>query len=339
MGERRSHLYEGRIETDQAFPDNAMEKSLFRDLVIPGGEETKFIFFGGKGGVGKSSIAAATAVWLAKKGYKTLLVSTDLQKSQNDILQQEIGAEETRVEGIKNLKAINVDAKESIRKHQLEVMKKIEDLTGSDWEIQFLKEHWSKNPILPCETASYNVFVEYLNSNVYDVMVFDTAPGGHNFEMIGYPWRHLDNLKRSIMAKKEVADITGKVAEIDLLEKMGQDNMKAIEKLDSDQTAYILVLHPEMLPVYEAKRIQESLQPYGIKVKGLVLNSVLPKEHCSDEFFSSRRELQEKYIKLVKKEFPQLPVSEVGMLETEVVGFRAVKMLAEELYGKELYGK
>ena len=304
------------------------------NLVVPGDSKPRFVFFGGKGGVGKSSLAAATAVWLAKQGYKTLLVSTDLQKSQNDILQQEIGGQEMAVKGIRNLKVINVDAKESIRKHQLEVMKKIEAVKGNDWEIQFLKEHWEKNPILPCETASYNVFVEYLNSRDYDALVFDTAPGGHNFEMIGYPWRHLNNLKKSILAKKEVADITGKVAEIELLEKMSQDNIKAIEKLNSDQTTYLLVLHPEMLPVYEAKRIQESLQPYGIKVRGLILNEILPAEHCKDEFFADRKRLQEKYINLVEKEFPELAIGQVGMLETEVVGLRAVERVAESLYGK-----
>ena len=152
--------------------------------------------------------------------------------------------------------------------------------------------------------------------------------------MIGYPWRHLNNLKKSILAKKEVADITGKVAEIELLERMSEDNIKAIEKLNSDQTTYMLVLHPEMLPVYEAKRIQESLQPYGIKVKGLVLNEILPKVHCKDEFFSDRWNLQEKYISLVKKEFPELELGEVEMLETEVVGLRAVDRVGESLYGK-----
>jgi arsenite-transporting ATPase len=308
--------------------------SLLGDLVAPGSSRPRFVFLGGKGGVGKSSLAAATALWLAKQGYRTLLVSTDLQKSQNDILQQEIGGTETQVKGVKNLKVINVDAKESIRKHQLEVIKKIEGVKGDDWEIQFLKEHWEKNPILPCETASYNVFVDYLNSTNYDAFVFDTAPGGHNFEMIGYPWRHLNNLKKSILAKKEVADITGKVAEIELLEKMSQDNMRAIEIIDSDQTTYLLVLHPEMLPVYEAKRIQESLQPYGIKVKGLILNEVLPEEHCSDEFFADRRKLQEKYIGLVKKEFPDLAIGQVKMLDTEVVGLSAVQRVAESLYGK-----
>jgi len=311
-----------------------MVSSVLGNLVVPGDSKPRFVFFGGKGGVGKSSLAAATAVWLAKQGYKTLLVSTDLQKSQNDILQQEIGGQEMAVKGIRNLKVINVDAKESIRKHQLEVMKKIEAVKGNDWEIQFLKEHWEKNPILPCETASYNVFVEYLNSRDYDALVFDTAPGGHNFEMIGYPWRHLNNLKKSILAKKEVADITGKVAEIELLEKMSQDNIKAIEKLNSDQTTYLLVLHPEMLPVYEAKRIQESLQPYGIRVKGLILNEILPAEHCKDEFFADRKRLQEKYINLVEKEFPELAIGQVGMLETEVVGLRAVERVAESLYGK-----
>ncbi|MBS7609964.1 ArsA family ATPase [Candidatus Bathyarchaeota archaeon] len=306
---------------------------MLRDLIIPKGE-TRYIFFGGKGGVGKSSIAAATSTWLANKGFKTLLVSTDLQKSQNDIFGQEFGSEEeTRVEGLDNLMVINVDAKESIRKHQIEVLKKIDSIRGADWEIRFLKEYWEKNPVLPCETASYNVFVHYLNSREYDAIVFDTAPGGHNFEMISYPWRHLDRLRKSILAKREVVDLTGRVAEIELLEKMGEDNLRAIEALSSESTVYILVLHPELLPVYETKRIQESLRPYGISIRGIVLNQILPKEFCTNAFFKARRALQEKYIAIVRSEFPEIEIGELPLLETEVVGLENVKRLSELLYG------
>jgi len=307
---------------------------MIRDVITPNDEETCFIFFGGKGGVGKSSMAAATAVWLADNGYKTLLASTDLQKSQNDILCQNIGSDETKVKGVDNLEAINIDAKESIRKHQIEVLKKIGALKGDEWEIQFLKEYWEKNPILPCETASYNVFVQYLNSREYDVIVFDTAPGGHNFEMIGYPWTHLDRLKRSILAKKEVADLTGKIAEIELLEQMAEENLRAIKKLSSDGTRYLLVLHPEMLPVYETKRIQASLRPYGISVKGLIINQILPKEHCTNWFFKARRKLQEKYLNRIRKEFPHMSVGLVPMIETEIVGLDVVRRIGEILYGR-----
>jgi len=307
---------------------------MFKDLVVPKNGSTRFIFFGGKGGVGKSSLAAATAVGLAEEGYKVLLVSTDLQKSQNDILCQNIGGEETKINGVNNLEAINVDAKESIRKHQLEVIKKIGVLKGADWEIEFLKEYWMKNPILPCETASYNVFVQFMNSNDYDVIIFDTAPGGHNFEMIGYPWRHLDRLKKSALAKKEVADLTGKVAEVELLEKMSEDNLNAIKMLNSDATSYLLVLHPEMLPVYEAKRIQDSLRPYGISVKGLILNQVVPKKVCTNSFFKARRKLQEKYIKMVKDEFPNMEIAEVPLLKTEIVGIETVKRVFKLIYGR-----
>jgi len=122
------------------------EEKIIRDLITPRDESTRFVFLGGKGGVGKSSMAAATALWLADHGYKTLLVSTDLQKSQNDILCQEVGSAETKVKGANSLEAINVDAKESIRKHQVEVLKKIGALKVADWEIEFLKEYWEKIP-------------------------------------------------------------------------------------------------------------------------------------------------------------------------------------------------
>ncbi|NHV98399.1 MAG: ArsA family ATPase [Thaumarchaeota archaeon] len=307
---------------------------MFKDLLIPPKNgSTRFIFLGGKGGVGKSTLAAAIALGLAEEGYRVLLASTDLQKSQNDILSQEIGSEETKVNGFDNFEAINIDAKESIRKHQLEVIKKIGSLRGDEAEILWLKEYWEKNPVLPCETASYNVFVQYMNSNEYDTIVFDTAPGGHNLDMIGYPWKQLDRLKKSIMVKREVADLTGKTAEIELLEKMAGDNIKAIEKLCSEETSYLLVLHPEMLPVYEAKRIQESLAPYGIPIKGLILNEVLPKEVCTNYFFRERRKLQEKYIALVRNEFPNMEIIEVPLIETEVVGIERVKRIAEVIMG------
>ncbi|MEM2058118.1 MAG: ArsA family ATPase [Thermoproteota archaeon] len=298
-------------------------------MIPPKNGTTRFVFLGGKGGVGKSTLAAAISLGLAEEGYRVLLASTDLQKSQNDILCQEIGSEETRVNGFDNFIAINVDAKESIRKHQLEVIKKIGTLKGDEEEILFLKEYWEKNPVLPCETASYNVFVEYMNSREYDVIVFDTAPGGHNLEMISYPWVHLDRIKKSIMTKKEVADLTGRVAEIELLEKFAEEDTKAIKRLSSEDTSYILVLQPEMLPVYEAKRIMDSLAPYGVPVKGFILNEVLPKEVCTNSFFIERRRLQEKYIKMIREQFPRMKIVEVPLIETEVIGIERVKRIAE----------
>ncbi|MEM3546333.1 MAG: ArsA family ATPase [Candidatus Bathyarchaeia archaeon] len=301
-------------------------------------EDRKFIFFGGKGGVGKSSLAAATAFWLAAKGFKTLLASTDIQKSQNDIFQRDIGSEETEIPEVGKLWVVNVDPKESIRKHQLEVLKRIETLKDlsaekiSESEIRFLKEYWEKNPILPCETASYNVFIHYMNTDRYDAVVFDTAPGYHNLEMVNYPWRYVYNLEMAIAAKKEIVDLTGKVAELKLLERLRDESYSAIKKLASDQTVYFVVTHPEMLPVYEVKRIQDGLTPYGIKVRGIFINSVLPKEYCINDFFLKRRTLQEKYINLVKKEFNDIPVVEVPLLETEVVGLENVKKLAHLIY-------
>ncbi len=308
---------------------------MIRDVIMPKEGETCLIFFGGKGGVGKSSMAAATAVWLADNGYKTLLASTDLQKSQNDILCQGIGSNETKVKGVNNLEAINIDAKGSIRKHQVEVLKKIGALKGEDWEIQFLKEYWEKNPILPCGTASYNVFVQYLNSRDYDVVVFDTAPGGHNFEMIGYPWTHLDRLKRSILAKKQVADLTGKMAEIELLEQMAEENLRAIKKLSSDCTGYLLVLHPEMLPIYETKRIQASLEPYGISVKGLIINQIFTQRALHKLVFQGKKKTAGKNLNMIRKEFPYMSVGLVPMIETEIVGLDVVRRIGEILYGGE----
>ncbi|MEM2849029.1 MAG: ArsA-related P-loop ATPase, partial [Candidatus Bathyarchaeia archaeon] len=84
---------------------------------------------------------------------------------------------------------------------------------------------------------------------------------------------------------------------------------------------------------YEVKRIQDGLTPYGIRIKGIFINSVLPEEYCENDFFLKRRLLQEKYINLVRKEFSNIPIVEVPLLDTEVVGLENVKKLAFLIYG------
>src|SRR5665647_1011032 len=138
--------------------------------------ETKYIFFSGKGGVGKSTMSCATALWLANKGYKTLLVTTDPAPNLGDIFEQEIGHKITPLDGVKNLFAIEIDpniASDAYREKIISPMREILD----EKNLQVIKEQLNS----PCieEVAAFDKFIEYMDEPQYDVVIFDTAPTGH----------------------------------------------------------------------------------------------------------------------------------------------------------------
>lgn len=238
---------------------------------------TNFIFFGGKGGVGKSTIAAATAVWFAKQNYKTLIVSVDLQKSLNDIFEQKIDTKETKVRNIQNLWAVNTNVKENIRKHQLKQIK---------------------------------------------IVIFDTAPGGHSLELLQEPVKRINTIYTTIKARRYGSKF---------LKNILKENINTIKNLRSNRTMYILISIAEKLPVFETKRIAKDLKDFGIKVKHIVINNILPEEVKKLEFFRERIKMQNKYIKKLKRSF--LDIRNVFMLPKEAIGIDALEEIGNNLYG------
>ncbi len=91
---------------------------MLQDVLLPKEGSNKFIFFSGKDGVGKTTVSASTAVWIANQGYKTLIASTDLQHNLNDVFQQKINSSDTQIQGVPNLMAVSIDAAESLDKHR-----------------------------------------------------------------------------------------------------------------------------------------------------------------------------------------------------------------------------
>lgn len=135
--------------------------------------EVKFIFFSGKGGVGKSTMSCATAVWLAKKGYKTLIVTTDPAPNLSDIFGQQIGHKITAINNVENLFAIEINpdtASEEYRERIIAPMRKLLD----EKNIRVIKEQLNS----PCveEVAAFDKFIEFMDDPQYDIVIFDTAP-------------------------------------------------------------------------------------------------------------------------------------------------------------------
>lgn len=307
---------------------------MLRDVIIPKDNRILYIFFGGKGGVGKSTLSAATAVYLADAGYRTLLISADLQMSLSDIFEQLIEVRPTTINGVPNLWALNTDVSGNIAEHQLRQIKTMESLIGTDApEFQFLKMHYQKNAC--CETASWNRMTEFMNTRDFRVLVFDTAPGGHSLQALRFPIEQAQALNTTIQTRLGIAEITGKKADVEYLEQVMREAEEATRLLRSDQTRYQLVMHPERLPLLEGVRMMQELEADGIRVASIVINGILPEKECrqAGSYFQERWEMQQTYIKRTREKFAPLPVGQVPLLAAEVIGVDRIRQIANAAFG------
>ncbi len=302
------------------------------DLILPQTGQIRFVFFAGKGGVGKSTLSAATALWLADTGYRTLLVSTDLQRSLDDILEQPLGVTPTRVAGVERLWALDTDVEQSVAEHQLQQIAVMENIMISMPELDYIKQHYTSSPC--CETASWNRMTEFMNTTDYDVLVFDTAPAGHSLETILYPLKQAKGLVAMIEAKKITAELSGKEADVALLEQIVRESKQAMRLMRSDQTRYLLLMHPRRLPLFETERMLSALGTYGFKVDGLLIYEILPEAECarSTSFFQSLRAQQEYYVREAKHQFARLTLDTIQLCAREVIGLAALRDLSRALY-------
>src|SRR5680860_20444 len=147
--------------------------------------ETEFIFFSGKGGVGKSTMSCAAALWLSRKGYKTLLVTTDPAPNLRDIFGQEIGHKITPIAETKNLSAIEIDPNIASDKYRERIISPLREMLDEK-SLKTMKEQLDS----PCieEVAAFDKFIEFMDDPNYDVVIFDTAPTGHTIRLLELPF-------------------------------------------------------------------------------------------------------------------------------------------------------
>ncbi|CAG0966005.1 Arsenical pump-driving ATPase [Methanosarcinales archaeon] len=283
--------------------------------------ETKFVFFSGKGGVGKSTMSCTTAVWLAKKGYKTLLVTTDPAPNLSDIFTQEIGHKITSINNIENLFAIEINpdtASEEYRERIIAPMRKILD----EKNIQVINEQMNS----PCveEVAAFDKFIEFMDDPRYDVVIFDTAPTGHTIRLLELPggW--------STTLEKSASTCIGPGAS---LQNAKSRYEKAISYLQDDaKTSFIFVLKPESSSLLETKRSSDELSKLGIKINILIINGILPEEACTDEFFKKKKVDEQKIVKKINETFPAMQKLFYQLRDSEVSGLELLEAAGKFLY-------
>lgn len=275
------------------------------------------IFFGGKGGVGKTTCSAAYAMQCANKGLKTLIVSTDPAHSTSDIFEKNIGMNITNIQN--NLDGIEIDA-------EYESNKYIEGIRGnlgsilSPIIVDEINKQLDAASVSPGshESAMFDKMIEIINLETknYDRIIFDTAPTGHTLRLVSLPellsgWmdtlikKRRKAIKLSQMAKRKGIDEEAiredSIIKILSKRKVNMENARKI-LIDEKLLSFIFVLNAEKLPIDETKKAVEVLEKYGVKVNAIVVNRILPSD-SKDSFLINKKEKEAEYMKEIEKYF------------------------------------
>jgi arsenite-transporting ATPase len=289
-------------------------------LIEPKKGETKFVFFSGKGGVGKSTMSCATAVWLASKGYKTLIVTTDPAPNLADIFGQEIGHKITSIAGIQNLFAIEIDPDVASRQYRERVMAPMRGILDEKYLGAMMEQ--LKSPCVE-EVAAFDSFIEFMDDPQYDVVVFDTAPTGHTIRLLELPsgW--------SAELDKGGSTCIGPSSS---LQGAKMKYKKAIGYLqDGIKTTFIFVLKPERSSIVETNRSMEELSKLGIRTNLLMINGVLPEEAVTDAFFKKKKDEERRMLKEINDEFAVCKM-QYPLQDSEINGLDALESVGAYLF-------
>ena len=289
--------------------------------IVPN-QHTRTLFFAGKGGVGKTSVSCVTAVWLARRGYRTLLLTTDPAAHLGDVLGVPVGDAPALVEGVPNLWAVKIDAKAAAETYKARILDDARARGRPAQAIAAMAEELDS----PCteEMAAFDRFIDFASQDNYEVRVFDTAPTGHTLRLLQLPidWSKQLDVKIFASVDTTAADDVAKARFGRVIEMMR----------DPNRSTFAFVMYPESTPIVEAARAMKELATVGIDAGLVVANLVLPPEECATPYTRARRAMQEKYLAEMSARFP-VPILQVPLLPREVKGLNVLAELGERIYG------
>lgn len=312
------------------------------------------MFFGGKGGVGKTVVAAGAAYYLAEKlGRKTLISSTNPVHSLSSAFGQDIwGKGIQKIEGAKNLYAIEIDVTDTIKRYKEEIREKI--LTFLKYaDIPLDPEPFvdiaTTNPAFE-ESAMFDDMIDLILKGEFDAYIFDTAPVAHTYRLLGMSKVYDLWLHKMVESRKEALSLRVKLSfrKEKIMEEIKRDPMLAsllatrekTEKgrkllTDKEKTAFFFVTLPLALPIAVIERFIGWVRAFDIPTGGVIVNEVLPKEEFdlknATSYIVNKIQEQEQYLKMIHNKFQGMVRGYVPLFEKEVAGLEMIASVAEAL--------
>jgi arsenite-transporting ATPase len=308
----------------------------------------KYSFFGGKGGVGKTVLAGAMALWSAQQGKRTLLASTNPVHSLTSLLDQDVFGKPTPVTGVPNLMAFEIDTRDTIERSKQEIREKI------SWFLKFADiktkadefvESATMNPAFE-ESAMFENMIDLMFEDKYEAYVFDTAPTANARRLLGMSSVYSMWVNKMVKSREEAKSLrellsySRKKEEKDpLMEYLLnlRERMAHAKELltDPELTAFFFVTLPEALPIAVITRFINWFHDFGIPVGGVVVNMLIEEGSVADDapdFVKNRVAMQADYMDQIWKTFDGGVRALVPLFETEVRGVDMLRRTADRLF-------
>lgn len=312
--------------------------------------ERRYIMFGGKGGLGKTTFSAATAYWLAKQGYKVLVFSVDPQASLSDIFQQDIFGKGA-MEIIPGLFAQEIDADRRIREYQDEIRQKILNMYGLEKvpdEIEDYIQAAAAEPAME-ESAIFDQVVDLIVSGDYDYYIYDLVPLGHALYYLSMAsvydqWiGKITTLREEMQEYAQVAALMRRDKELEedqILAEL-QDiryriNTSSSILTDKEKTAFFFVLVPEEMIILDTVKAAGLFAKFQVPISGYIINRVIPTEleqQQIPEYLRHRIQMQRKYLEEIRQRFGNQVLAYIPEFERDITGLEMIRRMAEAMFG------
>ncbi len=312
--------------------------------------ERRYIMFGGKGGLGKTTFSAATAYWLARQGYKVLVFSVDPQASLSDIFQRDIFGQGA-VEIVPNLFAQEIDADQRIKEYQDEIRQKIKDMYGLPQvpeEIDHYIQAAAAEPAME-ESAIFDRVVDIVVGGEYDYYIYDLVPLGHALYYLSMASVY-DEWIGKITALREEMEEYARVAALMKREKETEED-KILRELqdikyrintssgiltDKEKTAFFFVITPEEMVILDTQKAAGLFARFQVPLSGYIVNRVIPPELAAQnipDYLRHRLAMQKGYLERIDRLFGQEVLARIPEFERDITGLPAIAKMAEVMFG------
>jgi arsenite-transporting ATPase len=312
--------------------------------------DRRYIMFGGKGGLGKTTFSAATAYYLARQGHKVLVFSVDPQASLSDIFQRDIFGKGP-VEIMPNLFAQEIDADQRIKAYQAEIRKKIFDMYGFDKipdEIESYIQAAAAEPAME-ESAIFDEVVDIVVAGKYDYYIYDLVPLGHALYYLSMASVYDEWIERITKLREDMRQYEEMAAAITKDKELEEDMiLKELQYIkhristssgiltDRQKTAFFFVLIPEEMILIDTQKAAQLFARFNVPLSGYVVNRVIPESLASQdipEYLRNRLQMQKGYLKKIQEMFGKEVLAQVPEFERDITGLPMIQKMAEALFG------